>query len=88
MVPASAQRGMNFKAETGKVLEISKEGDAAVWSMGSIVLLKTFFLDSAATFLDSAATCAMSYCNLWPLPLTLSLCTPMYIAFTEQENFS
>lgn len=43
MIPTSAQSGMNFNAETGRVLNISKEGDAAVWSMCSIVILKAFF---------------------------------------------
>lgn len=43
VIPASAQSGTNFKAETGEVLKISKEGDAAFWSMGSILILKTFF---------------------------------------------
>lgn len=27
-----------------------------------------------------------SYCNLWPLLLTLSLCTDLQIAFTEQQT--
>lgn len=72
MVPASAQRGMNFKAETGKVLKISKEGGATVWSMGSIVLLKTFFLDSAAICL--IATCG--HC-LSPFPCALLCILPL-----------
>lgn len=55
MVPTSAQRGTNFKTETGEVFKISKEGDAAIWSMCSTVILKTFFLYSAVICL--IATC-------------------------------